>query len=139
MDEEIGCGLCTVYAVKRLYRRIVLVLAMLALAGAGCAVWHYLRGAGRIRDADERYASAERDFTERFDRLKSDLAVARANLTRADALNRAARASVDRITAELHGNVRSIQEAKRIIGSVRDAVKTLEDSLLDSAPDSRSP
>jgi hypothetical protein len=42
----------------------------------------------------------------------------------------AARTSVERITAELDGNVRSIQEAKRIIGNIRAAVEELEAGLL---------
>jgi hypothetical protein len=139
MDEEIGCGLCAVYAVKKAYRRVVLVLAVLAVVGAGGCVWQYLYWTGLARGADERYARAERAFTEQFDGLRSDLADARRGLARADALNRAARAGVERITTELNGAIGNIQEAKRLIGNVRAAVKALEDSLLARNPGDRAP
>jgi hypothetical protein len=116
--------------------RTFLVVLLCLLGAVGGNVWQHLHGAKLVRDADERYARAERDFTEQFECLKSDLADARTNLGRAEALNRAARAGVERITNELNGNVQSIQEAKRIISTIRDAVAALENSLLGRDTDS---
>jgi hypothetical protein len=116
--------------------RTFLVVLLCLLGAVGGNVWQHLHWTGRVRDAAERYARAERDFAGQFERLKSDVADARAELGRAEELNRAARTGVERITAGLHGNIGSVQDAKRIIGEVRDAVKALEDSLLDSNTDS---
>jgi hypothetical protein len=116
---------------KTYLRLGTLIVLLLLLCGAiGGNVWQYLYGLRRIRDADERYGRAERDFTEQFDRLKSDLTDARTSLGRAEALNSAARTSVGRITAELDGNIRSVQEAKRIISNIRAAVAEMEAGLL---------
>jgi hypothetical protein len=116
--------------------RTFLVVVLCLLGAIGGNVWQHLHGAKLVRDADERYARAERDFTGQFERLKSDVADARAELGRTEALNRAARAGIERITGELNGNIRSVQDAKRIIGEIRAAVEALEASLLDRCPDS---
>ena len=126
MDEEIGCGLCAIYAVKKAYRRVVLVLAVLALVGAGGCVWQYLRGAGLARGADERYARAERAFTERYKQLGDELSAERRTLARAERLNREAASIVDGLKDTIGRNAGSIQEAKSIITEIRTAVEELE-------------
>jgi hypothetical protein len=108
----------------------LIVLLLLLFGAIGGNIWQYLHGTRRARDAAERYGRAERDFTEQRDRLKSDLTDARGSLGRAEALNSTARTSVERITAELDGNIRSVQEAKRIIGNIRAAVEELEVGFL---------
>ena len=126
MDVEIGCGLCSIYAVKRVYRRVVLILVLLTIVGAGGAVWQYLRGAGLAGDADERYANAERAFTERYKQLGDELSAERSTLERERRLNSEAASIVEGLKDTIGRNAGSIQEAKSLITEIRTAVEELE-------------
>jgi uncharacterized protein HemX len=111
---------------KYRYRRIIIALAMLAIAGAGGNVFQYLFWTGRSRAASERFAAEQRGLEttiadiererqsdgERIERLE---AIQRNN---ADTLSSAAG-----ILAADDGRLSSLTD---ILRRVREAVKVLE-------------